>query len=72
MNKRERFALWEESCLEIERKAIYRNYPMNFSILSDFTNEDLEQLMTLGITYSREGSYADPEDITIDSKSVNH
>ena len=28
MNKRERFALWEESCLEIERKAIYRNYPM--------------------------------------------
>ena len=26
---------------------------------------------TLGITYSREGSYADPEDITIDSKSVN-
>ena len=71
MNKRERFALWEESCLEIERKAIYRNYPMNFSILSDFTNEDLEQLMTLGITYSREGSYADPEDITIESKSVN-
>ena len=53
---------WKQSCLDIERKAEYRNYPMSFSILSDFSDEDLEKQMNLGVTYSGEGSYADPEE----------
>ena len=35
---------------------------MNFSILSDFSDEDLNQMMNLGMKYSGEGSYADPAD----------
>ena len=34
---------------------------MNFSILSDFSDEDLEKMMDLGVKYSGEGSYAEPE-----------
>ena len=35
---------------------------MSFSILSDFSDEDLNRMMNLGVKYSGEGSYADPED----------
>ena len=52
---------WKQSCLDIQKKAPYRNYPMNLSILSDFRDEDLEKMMDLGVKYSGEGSYAEPE-----------
>ena len=59
---RDHFNDWKQACLDIERKAEYRNYPMSFSILSDFSDEDLNRMMNLGVKYSGEGSYADPED----------
>ena len=52
---------WQQSCEDIQKKAPYRKYPMNFSILSDFSDEDLEKMMDLGVKYSGEGSYAEPE-----------
>ena len=42
---------------------------MNFSILSDFSDEDLEKMMDLGVKYSGEGSYAEPESISTSSWS---
>ena len=42
---------------------------MNFSILSDFSDEDLEKMMDLGVKYSGEGSYAEPESISMPSWS---
>ena len=44
---------------------------MNFSILSDFSDEDLDKQMNLGVTYSGEGSYADPEEEVPTSWSGN-
>ena len=38
---------------------------MNFSILSDFSDDDLDRMMNLGVQYSGEGSFADPENITL-------
>ena len=49
--------------MDIQKKAIYRKYPMNFSILSDFNDDDLNKMMDLGVKYSNMGSYAEPEDI---------
>ena len=45
---------------------------MNFSILSDFSDEDLEKMMDLGVKYSGEGSYAEPESISTPSWSNMH
>ena len=59
---RDHYSFWERACLDIERKAYYRSYPMSFSILSDFSDEDLDKQMTLGVTYSGEGSFAEPVD----------
>ena len=61
--------LWCISCEDIQKKAPYRKYPMNFSILSDFSDEDLEKMMDMGVKYSREGSYAEPESISAPSWS---
>ena len=36
---------------------------MNFSILSDFNDDDLNKMMDLGVKYSNIGSYAEPEEI---------
>ena len=36
---------------------------MNFSILSDFKDEDLDKMMDLGVKYSGEGSYAEPDQL---------
>ena len=51
-------------------KARYRHYPVDFSILSDFTDDDLEGLMDLGTKYSNQGSYAEAVDFTTDQNSV--
>ena len=64
---RNHFGDWLRSCLDIKFKAEYRNYPMSFSILSDFGDEDLEKQMNLGVTYSGVGSYTEPEPITFES-----
>ena len=67
---RERYRFFEKSCLEILNKARYRHYPVDFSILSDFTDDDLEGLMDLGTKYSNQGSYAEAVDFTTDQNSV--
>ena len=61
---RQHFPDWQQSCEDIQRKAPYRKYPMNLSILSDFSDDDLEKMMDLGVKYSGEGSYAEPESIS--------
>ena len=66
---RQHFRDWQQSCEDIQRKAPYRKYPMNLSILSDFSDEDLEKMMDLGVKYSGEGSYAEPESISTSSWS---
>ena len=43
-------------------KARYRRYPIDFSILSDFDDEDLKGLMDIGTKYSGLGS--DTDDVT--------
>ena len=53
---RQHFPDWQQSCEDIQRKAPYRKYPMNFSILSDFSDEDLEKMMDMGVKYSGQGS----------------
>lgn len=62
---RNHFGNWLRSCLDIKFKAEYRNYPMNFSILSDFRDDDLDRMMNLGIQYSGIGSYTESENITL-------
>ena len=42
---------------------------MSFSILSDFSDDDLDKQMELGVTYSGEGSFAEPEETVHDSWS---
>ena len=59
---REHYDSYKNTCLEMINKARYRSYPVDFSILSDFSDEDLEGLMDLGIKYSGQSSYAEPED----------
>ena len=66
---RQHYLDWQQSCEDIQRKSPYRKYPMNFSILSDFSDEDLEKMMDLGVKYSGEGSYAEPESISTPSWS---
>ena len=51
---------YKKSCEEIHEKARYRNYPMSFSILSDFQEDDLQEMMDLGVKYSGQGSFAEP------------
>ena len=38
---------------------------MNFSILSDFRDDDLDRMMNLGVQYSGIGSYTESENITL-------
>ena len=61
---------YKKSCEEIHEKARYRNYPMGFSILSDFKEEDLRDMMDLGVKYSGEGSFAEPAE-TVASPIMN-
>ena len=61
LNYRKHFEHFEKSCIEITTKAVYRNYPMDFSILSDFNEEDLVGMMDIGEKYSHMGSYYLPE-----------
>ena len=58
--------------MQIEKKAEYRNYPMRLSILSDFKDNDLEDMMDLGVKYSRLGSYANSEPILQSSWSSSY
>ena len=51
-------------------KARYRRYPVDFSVLSDFADKDLQGLMDIGTEYLRHGSYADPVDIHEESFSA--
>ena len=60
---RKHFDDWKQACVEIKNKAEYRKYPMRFSILSDFSDDDLNSLMDLGVTYSGYGSYTEGEEI---------
>ena len=48
----------------ITTKAIYKDYPLDFSILSDFNEEDLVGMMDIGEKYSHMGSYYMPGEIT--------
>ena len=51
-------------------KARYRRCPVDFSILSDFDDEDLTGLMDIGTKYSGQGSDADAVTATKESFSV--
>ena len=70
LSSRKHFAFFEQSCLEILNKARYRRYPIDFSILSDFDDEDLKGLMEIGTKYSGLGSDTDAVTPTQDSFSA--
>ena len=63
LSSRNHYEFFEKSCLEILNKARYRRYPVDFSVLSDFDDEDLKGLMDIGTKYSSQGSYADAETV---------
>lgn len=44
---------------------------MDFSILSDFSEQELTDMMNLGVKYQNLGSYADPEDINVPEYDAN-
>ena len=67
----EHYQFFQDSCLEMLSKSRYRSYPVDFSILSDFSEEDLEGLMDLGIKYSGQISYAEPEEVFPPSYQVD-
>lgn len=56
LSSRKHYEFFEKSCLEILNKARYRRYPVDFSVLSDFDDEDLTGLMDIGTKYSGLGS----------------
>ena len=56
LSSRKHYEFFEKSCLEILNKARYRRYPVDFSVLSDFDDEDLKGLMEIGTKYSGLGS----------------
>ena len=58
LSSRKHYEFFEQSCLEILNKARYRRYPVDFSVLSDFDDEDLTGLMDIGTKYSGLGSDA--------------
>ena len=68
---RDHYQFFQDSCLEMLSKSRYRSYPVDFSILSDFSEEDLEGLMDLGIKYSGQISYAEPEEVFPPSYQVD-
>ena len=68
---RDYYENYKESCEEIEEKSRYRSYPMAYSILSDFREEDLREMMDLGVKYSGEGSYMDPAE-TVADPTMSH
>ena len=49
-----------ETCEEMYKKAPYLQFPLKASIYADFSENDLEEMMKLKITYSNMGSYAEP------------
>ena len=70
LSSRNHYEFFEKSCLEILNKARYRRYPVDFSVLSDFDDEDLKGLMDIGTKYSSQGSYADAVTPTQESFSA--
>ena len=48
------------SCQFIDAKSLYRSYKMDLSILSDFNEDDLNEMMDLSKTYTGDGSDVDP------------
>ena len=69
LSSRKHFAFFEQSCLEILNKARYRRYPIDFSILSDFDDEDLKGLMEIGTKYSGLGS--DTDAVTVKNETFS-
>ena len=69
LSSRKHFAFFEQSCLEILNKARYRRYPIDFSILSDFDDEDLKGLMDIGTKYSGLGS--DTDAVTVKNETFS-
>ena len=70
LSSRNHYDFFEKSCLEILNKARYRRYPVDFSVLSDFDDEDLKGLMDIGTKYSGLGSDTDAVTPTQDSFSA--
>ena len=69
LSSRNHFDFFEQSCLEILNKARYRRYPIDFSILSDFDDEDLKGLMEIGTKYSGLGS--DTDAVTVKNETFS-
>ena len=54
------FEHYLRSCQFIDAKSLYRSYNMDLSILSDFDEDDLKEMMDLSKTYTGDGSSFDP------------
>ena len=61
---REHYEDFLSFCLKINKIFGYKDYDVDYSILSDFKPSDLEQMMDLGVKYSGLGSYFEPVEIT--------
>ena len=61
---REHYENFLSFCLKINKVLGYKDYDVDYSILSDFKPSDLEQMMDLGVKYSGSGSYFEPVEIT--------
>ena len=61
---REHYENFLSFCLKINKVLGYKDYDVDYSILSDFKPSDLEQMMDLGVKYSGLGSYFEPVEIT--------
>ena len=57
---REHYENFLSFCLKINKVLGYKDYDVDYSILSDFKPSDLEQMMDLGVKYSGSGSYFEP------------
>ena len=64
---REHYEDFLSFCLKINKIFGYKDYDVDYSILSDFKPSDLEQMMDLGVKYSGLGSYFEPVEITNDT-----
>ena len=64
---REHYENFLNFCQNFNKVLGYRDYDLDYSILSDFKPSDLEQMMNLGVKYSGLGSYYEPVEIVKES-----
>ncbi|KAM7454172.1 hypothetical protein BLSTO_05072 [Blastocystis sp. subtype 1] len=65
--KRLHFVSFEKSCKEMVSRQSYTPYQMEFTMLSDFSEEDLTGVMDVEQKHSGRGSYYEPIEATEDA-----